>query len=195
MCDFAGEIQQPASKIAPFGTIMSAIGSLVSAGTARRVGNAQATEANYAASQLEQNANNVVAAGQRSAAGEALKAKILASRALAVAAASGGDASSPGVEHVIADIAGRGAYNAGVALYDAEDKARQMLMGAESTRYGGQVMKAGGASKAAAYLFGGAGNMAQASSLFSKYGRGGPKTGSNPLDSAYSTDPTATGDW
>ena len=35
MCDFAGEIKQnPAGTLAPIGTIMSTIGSLVSAGTA-----------------------------------------------------------------------------------------------------------------------------------------------------------------
>lgn len=195
MCDFAGEIKNPATSLGPFGTAMSAIGNLVAAGASTRAGRAKQAESNYVADQLQQNASNVVAAGQRTAENENLKAKILASRALAVAAASGGDATSPGVSHIVADIAGRGAYNAGVALYDAEDKARQMLMGAESSRYSGQVARAGGQSKAAAYLFGSAGNLAQASSLFSKYGRGGPKTSTNPMDTAYNADPTATGDW
>jgi hypothetical protein len=185
MCDFASEIKSPSSTIAPFGTIMSAIGNFVSAGSAIRSGKAQATAANYTADQMVQNANDVTAAGQREAEMENMKAKILASRAIAVAAAQGGDAGSPGVAHVVADIAGRGAYNAGVALYDAEARARQLRMGAEATRYEGEVMRAGGYSKAGARMFGAAGEMAQSASLFSKYGRGGPKAEDDTLDDAY----------
>lgn len=180
MCDFAGEIKQnPASSLGAFGTIMSAIGNISSASTARTAGGAQRTAAYYTASQQDAAAQSVEAAGQRSAMNEDLKAKLLASRAIAVAGASGGDVSSPGVTNIIADITGRGAYNAGIALYDAEDKARQLRMAAEGTRYSGDVAEAGGNSKAAAYLFGSAGNLASASSLFSKYGRGGPKSSSN----------------
>lgn len=176
MCDFASEIKQnPASSLGAFGTIMGAISNIASAGTAKTVGSHQREAAYFTAAQQDQAAQSVVAAGERSAMNEDLKAKLLASRAIAVAAANGGDATSPGVSQIVADIAGRGAYNAGVALYDAEDKARQLRLAAEGARYSGDVAEAGGQSKAAAYLFGSAGNLAQASSLFSKYGRGGPK--------------------
>ena len=181
MCDFAGEIKNnPAASLGPAGMIMSAIGSMVSAGTAKRVGSAQRTASYFTAAQQEDAANNVIGAGQRQAMGEELKAKLLASRAIALAAAQGGDVGSPGVTNLIADIAGRGAYNAGVALYDAEDKARLLRMGASASRYEGDIAEAGGKSKAAAYLFGGAGNLAGAASLFGKYGRGGPKKGIDP---------------
>jgi hypothetical protein len=183
MCNFAGEIKNnPATTIGPAGMIMSAIGSMVSARTAQRTGSAQRTASYFTASQQDQAANNVIGAGQRQAETENLKAKLLASRAIAVAAAHGGDVGSPGVSNLIADIAGRGAYNAGVALYDAEDKARLLRMGATASRYEGDIAEAGGKSKAAAYLFGAAGNSAVASSLFTKFGRGGPKKGIDPAD-------------
>ena len=186
MCSGADQItSQPATTLGPFGSIMSAIGSMVSAGTARQVGSAQKTASYFTAQQQDDAANNVIGAGQRLAMNEDLKAKLLASRAMAVAGASGGDVGSPGVVKVISDIAGRGAYNAGIALYDAEDKARTLRMGATASRYEGDVAEAGGKSKAAAYLFGGAGNAANAASLFSKYGRGGPTK----------TDPSPTGEW
>lgn len=185
MCDFAGEIKQnPAGSLGPFGTIMSAVGSMVSAGTAKRVGSAQRQASYFTAKQQEDAANNIIGAGQRAAMGETLKAKLLASRAIAVAAAQGGDVGSPGVTNIIADIAGRGAYNAGVALYDAEDKARLLRMGATASRFEGDIAEAGGQSKAGAYLLNSAGNLAHSASLFTKYGRGGPKS-DNALDSAY----------
>lgn len=183
MCDFAGEIKQnPGASLGPVGTIMSAIASLVSAGTAQRAGASTRTASYFTAAQQDQAASNIVGAGQRQAANETLKAKLLASRAIAVAAAQGGDVSSPGVTNIIADIAGQGAYNAGVALYDAEDKARLLRMGATASRLEGDVAEAGGHSKASAYLFGGASNMAGGASLFSKYGRGGPQKGMSPTN-------------
>ncbi|HQU17302.1 MAG TPA: hypothetical protein PLO69_14570 [Gammaproteobacteria bacterium] len=175
MGQFASEIQQnPGMTMGPIGTIMSAIGGMVSADTAQKSGSAQRTASYFTAAQQDQAANNVIGAGQRSAENERLKAKLLASRAIALAAAQGGDVGSPGVTNLITDIAGRGAYNAGVALYDAEDQARMLKMGATASRYEGDVAAAGGKSKAAAYLFGSAGTLLQAGSLFAKYGRGGP---------------------
>lgn len=171
----------PATGLGAFGTIMSAIGSMVSAGTAVSTGNAQRTAANFTATQQNAAAQSTMAAGERSAANETLKAQLLASRAMAVAGAGGGDASSPGVTHVIADITGRGAYNAGVAMYDAEDKARELNLQADATRYAGGVAQQGGQQKAAAYMFGSAGNLAQSASLFSKYGGGGPKASNGPI--------------
>jgi len=190
MCGFPGEIKNPASSIAPAGTIMSAIGNLVSARTAIKTGKAQRTAARFTADQMDQSAGNVLAAGQRLSANERLKADLLASRAIAVAGASGGDVSSPGVTSLIADIAGRGAYNAGIALYDAEDKARLMRMGATASRYEGDVAAAGGYSRAGAHLFAGAGAMAKSSSLFGKYGRGGPKPNDAGAEEWYPTNHT-----
>ena len=184
MCDFAGEIKNPATSLGPFGTIMSAVGNMVSAGSSIRAGSAQRKASYFTAQQQEDAANNVTGAGQRSALNETLKAKLLASRAIAVAAAQGGDVGSPGVTNIIADIAGRGAYNAGVALYDAEDKARMLRMGASASRSEGDLAESGGYSKAGAYLLHGAGNLAGAASLFQKYGRGGPKK-----------EPDATDEW
>ena len=184
MCSGADQItSNPANTLGAFGAVMNTIGGMVSAGTAQRVGSNQRTAAYFTAQQQDDAANNVLAAGQRMAMSEDLKAQLLASRAMAVAGANGGDVTSPGVTKIISDIAGRGAYNAGVALYDAEDKARTLRLSASGSRYEGDVAEAGGRSKAASYLFGAAANSAAASSLFSKYGRGGPsKREASPLD-------------
>lgn len=188
MCDFGGMIKNPASSIAPIGTLMSGIGTLVSADTSIKSGKAQRTAAQFTASQLDQNANAAMATGQRLSADERLKAELLASRAIAVAGASGGDVTSPSVSKLIADISGRGAYNAGVVLYDAEERARKMSLGAQTTRYEGELAADGGYSKAGAQLFGGAASLAKSASLFGKYGRGGPKPKDAGAEEWYPTD-------
>lgn len=64
------------------------------------------------------------ALSQRSAMEEERQARLLASRALAVAAAGGGSVGDPTVANLIADISGEGAYRAGLELYKGRTKAR-----------------------------------------------------------------------
>lgn len=176
MCSGADQISNnPATSLGVAGAMLSGISNLVAGDAARQAGNATRGAAYYRAAQLEQNAGNTMAMGERQAADERLKATLLASRALAVAAASGGGASDPTVTKIITDIAGRGAYNAGIALYNAEDEARKMTEGAAAERYSGDVAQMGGRQRQAAYQIGAAGRFAQGASLFSKYGRNGPR--------------------
>lgn len=181
MCSGADQINQnPATTMGTAASFIGGISNLVAGQAARSAGQAARGAAYFKAAQLDQNAQSVVAAGQRNAEDERLKATLLASRALAVAAASGGGASDPTVTKVITDIAGRGAYNAGMALYNAEEQARQLTTGAEAERYGGRIAEAGGKQRQAAYDFGAASKFAQGASLFSKYGRNGPQSASEP---------------
>lgn len=76
--------------------------------------------------QYEQVAKNVVASGQRASLEERRKAELLASRAIAVAAAGGGSTDDPSISKIIADIEGEGAYRSAVAMYDAEEQEKKL---------------------------------------------------------------------
>lgn len=177
-----------------FGMLMNFIGGRTAASgnqqaavAATNAGDAMQAAADFEAAQLRVNAGQAVAGGQRNAQNETLKAQLLASRAAAVAAAGGGAVTDPSVTHIIADITGRGSYNAAVALYQGEDAARSMNAGADAKTLEGKIAKQGGIDRAAAYntqadaanlrAFGALGTGAL--SLFGKYGQGGP--GASPL--------------
>lgn len=179
-------IQAGSSILQGFGGIMAGRG-------ARAAGEAERRAAEFQALQLEQNAGQAVAASQRAAEEERRKARLVTSRALAVAAASGGGASDVTVQNVIANLDAEGAYRAMVALYEGEDKARQLNMAAAGKRYDGEVAARAGKQKQAAYTLSGLGSMATGgASLYMKYGRGGPGSGPSG-DSALITDSIDTG--
>lgn len=94
----------------------------------------------------EQQVFNEVAAIQAQAVGqlqafeEERQAELLASRAIAVAAAGG---SVSDVDHIIADIYGEGAYRASIALYEAETRAEQLrFQGRQAAKYGADQYEA-----------------------------------------------------
>jgi hypothetical protein len=104
---------------------------------------------------------------------------LLASRALAVAAASGGGASDPTVVNTIAGIAQEGAYRKAVALYRGDEEARKLTMQAEAAEFEGEnrafserLTGTGGFIRAGTNLVS---DMARESSLLKKYGGDGPK--------------------
>ena len=136
------------TPLAIIGTLMQMGGGMASASAARTAGINQRIAADYKARQLEQNATQQIAASQRRAGEERRRAQLVASRALAVAGASGAGVSDPSVANLLADLEGEGAYRAGVAMYDAEEQARQMRMGAATSRYEGAIAEAGGRSRA-----------------------------------------------
>lgn len=163
--------------------------------------------AGFEAAQLNQNAGQTIAASQRDAADAARGARLAESRALALAAASGGGASSPTVMNIIADLAGEGAYRRSVALYGGEERARSMRMAAAGREWEGQLaLEAGeagydtGMGVAKSQID--AGNIAAGGSIvkgglsmFEKYGMGGPaSSGGMPSGLGYGTiDPTMAG--
>lgn len=170
-----------ATNIAPAvsagGTILNSVGYLVAGSASRQAGKSQKAAADFEAEQLRINAGQSVASAQRDALEQRRKASIVASRALAVASASGAGASDPTIMNIIADIEGRGAYNAAVAMYQGEDRARLMRMGAAAKTYEGELAEQGGKQKQAAYNMTAFGAAATGgASLYGKYGRGGPKS-------------------
>lgn len=137
----------------------------------KRQAKAQAVEREFEADQLDQIASNEKGAGQRRAAGERRKARIIESRALAVAAKDGG-ASDPTVVDIISDIAAEGAYNAAIAMYEADERAANARMAAAARRFeGGNSLIAGRAAARAGAIRGTAGFFSDAGQIYGKYGR------------------------
>lgn len=153
-------------------------GSLLAASGARKAGKAQNVAAKYEAKQLASQANEAVAASQREAMEQRREANLVGSRALALAAASGGGASDPSVMKLLADLKGEGAYRSSVALYQGEERARQLRMGAAASRFSGQQAQAAGRLRATSYLLKAGGAVASRklqSTMYEKYGQGGPE--------------------
>jgi hypothetical protein len=167
------------------GGLTEATGYEQAAEAARVAGRRKNVAAQFEAEQLEQNAGQVVAASQRDAMEERRKADLMASRALALAGASGGGASDTTVVNIIAKLKGEGSYRSAVALYRGEDKARRLRMGAAARRYEGAVAEEGGIFEGAAYdtqakaaRFQAIATAASdAPTLLMKYGGGAPTSG------------------
>lgn len=136
----------------------------------------------------DRQAGLVVAASQRQAGEERRQADLAASRALAVAAASGGGVSDPTVVNILANTRGEGAYRAQVALYEGEERSRAIRIagaGAQDFDDGDSIMA--GATAAAA------GRLARTGlSLYARYGMGGP--GATP-SAGSNLDWNSTGDF
>jgi len=171
------------SLIGKSGTDTSAAGAKLAAGGARVAAERTAVAKQFEAQQLRINAGTEVAAAQRAGMEEQRQARLVASRQLALAAASGAGASDSTVVQMISRTAKEGSYRAAVALYGGEEKARQMRMAAAGKDYEGAVALETGDRQAQAYELqakgyktAGLGELLKGgSSLFAKYGFGGPK--------------------
>lgn len=122
----------------------------------------------FAVWNAERQGELAVAASQRQALEERRQADLVASRALAVAAASGAGVSDPTVVDIISRTKGEGHYRAAVALYEGEERSRSMRVAAAG---GGDFSSVAAAGYKAAAL----GGLARRTlSLFAKYGLNGP---------------------
>lgn len=162
------------------GAILGAVGTVMNYDAQQSQGKAaiasakrKQEEANFEATQLEQDAGQAKAISQRQAEDTTLQANLINSAALARAAASGAGASDPTVLRILAKTSGTGAYRGGVAMYEGEAQARLDRMRAAALRFSGDVGTADAlvASKiantgATATLFTGAANT---TSMYSKY--------------------------
>lgn len=150
-------------------SVLSATSSIAGGVQARRAAEFQAKQAEY-------NAGQSRAASHLAAADQERRARLVASRAQAVAAASGAGASDPTVMDIISGIAKEGSYRSRLALYEGEDRARTLETQAQALRYGGRgARNAGVISGVTSLLKGG-------TSLYEKYGKGGPGTGYGTID-------------
>lgn len=166
----------PAGAMGGVGSIFSFIGNMAAGNAAKQAGQRQAEADQFAAAQYRQQALQTEASSQRDAGEQLRRGRIIASRAQAVAAASGGGVSDPTISHLLADIEGEGAYRAGVALYQGDERARQLRMDADAKVFEASVAEEGGKQRQTAYELAGFGRLASGSaSLYGKYGMGGPK--------------------
>lgn len=160
--------------VAVVGTVLSAAGNAKAADAARAAAAAQQTEKDFEAAQLSQQAGQVEAAAGRTAEEQLRQSRLVASRILALSAAGGGGATDPTVAALMQRTAGVGAYNASVALYEGEEKARLLRLQASGAAYSGEIASIGGQNTAKAYELKGLGSSLSSLSLFTKYGAGGP---------------------
>ena len=147
-------------------------GASQSASAARAAGERAKVAAQFEAQQLEQNAGQAIAAGQAAAIEQIRQNKLLQSRAIALIAAGGGGPTDETVVNLLANNAGEGAYRAQLAVYQGEEKARQLRLAAVTKSYEAELQDASAQDKAKGYQIAGAGQFAKDSaSLYSKYWR------------------------
>lgn len=127
------------SLISYAGLALQAGGAAASYSTAEKAAKARKAAAEFEAQQLEQNAGQVISASQRQAFETTRTGKYTASRALAVAAASGGGASDPTVMNTMSQLASETAYRKSLDLYQGEERARQLRLSAAATRMTGDI--------------------------------------------------------
>lgn len=90
--------------------------------------NAASAAGEYEKQEFDQAAGQTRAAGQLDAADTLRQGRYAQSRALALAAASGGGASAPGVTRLLSDIDAETRRRANIALYNANERATGMEM-------------------------------------------------------------------
>ncbi len=158
-----------------------AFGQILGAVSHYQFGQQARAGAEYEAAQMRQNAGQALAASQHAALDVDRQSQLVASRALAVAAASGGGASDPGVVSLMAKYAQEGAYKKAVALYGGEEKALAMNAQADAKQYEGKNVALNSDMVAGAGLYGATTTLmkggAKDSSLYQRFGMGAPTNG------------------
>lgn len=144
--------------------------SLAAAGTQAysqiQAGKAAKINAESVALQQEKAGKAAQAESQRVALFERKKANYAESRALALAAASGGGVDNPTVQNILGDIKEQGDYNVLASLYSGDTDAELAKLSAGATR------RQGRAYQRASYLNAGSTLLAGASSFYGKYNAG-----------------------
>lgn len=161
-------------------TILGAFGQIQAGKAADAQGKAQQQQAEFEAQQRESVAGQERANAQRKSIEAQRDKRLVMSRARAVSASSGAGADDAGLVGILGDLEQEGEYNAGVALYEGEERARSLETGASISRYEGtQARLAGKQAKKSSFLSAGttilsgmasAGKNSKSTSMFEKYG-------------------------
>lgn len=168
------------------GSFLQMMGQQEGGRAARIEGEQRRAAAEFEAWQAEELAGQVMASAQRQALEEKRKARFDASRAIAVAAASGAGVSDPTIVNLIASAKGEGVYRAHVALYEGEAKARQLKFDAATGRLSGTQALMSGLRKEEGAALASMGTLVKGgASLYSKYGLGGPGKAAVNTDSFF----------
>jgi len=140
-------------------------GSIVSGLGQMQAGRAANVSAKFQAAQAQQQAGQERATAQRAAIEERRKADLALSRGQAVLASSGGGALDPTAMRLMGGIAQQGEYNALSALFQGEETARGLELGAAAKRMEGKQAKKAGMIGGISTIAGGIGQ-----GLYQKYG-------------------------
>ena len=162
------------------GTWMSAGGSFAAALSQIQYGLEAQKAAKFQADQMRINAGQAQAGAQRDAWSIQREAEYTASRALAVAAASGGGASDPTVVNLMARNADEMAYRRQLALYEGDEAARGMRMGAAAKEYSGANARRAANEAAVGSVYGAGSSLlkgyAKDLSLRERFGKRSPRS-------------------
>lgn len=169
---------QQAVQTNDVGTGLEAGGQIVGAISHIQYGQQAAQAASFQAAQLRINAGQAQAQGQHQAEDVQRQTQLVTSRALAVAGASGGGASDPGVITVMSSLAKEGAYRQQVALYGGDERARVMNEQADATSFQGRATRLNSDMVAGAQALASTTTLmkggARDQSLYQRFGGGGP---------------------
>lgn len=162
-----------AGSLESFGGFMGAMSHVMYGLQAQRA-------ASYQSQQLRTEAGQDEASAERQSFLVGRQTQLVTSRALAVAAASGGGASDPTVVNMIARDAGQGAYQQAVALYQGQDRARLLMAQAAAKDYQGKEEAANSDLVGAGQAVGGVASIlrsqARGASLYDRFSGGGAPT-------------------
>lgn len=136
---------------APYLTAASAV---IGVGTTLMAGKQQNDMAAFEAGQMIESAKAERAVSQREAEQERKRSKYLQSRAKSLAAASGASANDPTIENIIGGLDAEGEYRALSALYNGEQQAEGMEMGAKVRRIEGRNARRAANYRAAQTIMG-----------------------------------------
>lgn len=158
--------------MAAMGYVLLFAGAMKQAQAERRLGEQKNILANYKADQLTVMAGQSRAGAQRVALERQRRARLANSRALALAAASGGGAGDVGMNNIYAGIDAEGEYASEMALYEGEERARNYESDAWAERHSGAMAENYGNESANATMLTATGKLIggfSSSSLTTKY--------------------------
>lgn len=141
--------------------------SMLSMGGQVAIGSSQQASANFTADQLNQQAGQTRASGQRQAIEDRRQAALANSRLQALTGAP-----DPGTAALAAGIAGEGEYRALSSLYQSEDRATGQEMQADAARLQGKQANQAGYIRGITSVLSGNDN-----GLFKKFANGGFNAG------------------
>lgn len=161
------------------GTLLGVAGAASSGSAAYSQAMGAASQADYQAAQLTQQAGQTRASAQRTAMDQRRQADIAVSN---LRAATGGGSSDASILGLTGKIAGEGEYNALTAMYEGEEQAVGDETRARTARGQASMYRAAAEEKRGAGSLGGlSGVLSTGTTLFSKFGAGGPSASADPL--------------
>lgn len=162
------------------GGAMSAAGTLAGGNYAAQAGQMEQAAANYQATQLNQNAAQAFASGQRQMLNTQQNTRMAIGASQARSAAGGVDAGAGSAATNVGNLAARGSYQALMDKFNGAATATGLRNQAQGVQYTGQMEALEGEEKQSASELAAAGTIAgSAGSLMSSYGRMEYQSGNN----------------